>query len=151
VFVCVQAATAPFSYWMRAPLEGFTRLESQALAEAGRLAQTSRSLVVRQRIVSAHSGGGLALRNAVVAGELRADRIELLDSAYGDWAQVVTRWALAQPAGSGPLIVAWHTPGSTTTNDLDIARMAPAIVTVYASPVSHGAIPGRFLGTSLDR
>jgi hypothetical protein len=151
VFVCPQAASAPFSYWMLAGRESFAGLGREAEAEALRLAGGAVGrLDVRARIVSAHSGGGLALRNAVTAGEFRADYVELLDCAYGDWAQVVVRWALGLPAGGRPYFEAWHTPGSTATHDQEIARMAPALVTIHASPVGHGAIPGRFLATALD-
>jgi hypothetical protein len=86
----------------------------------------------------------------VTAGEFQADHVELLDCAYGDWAQVVVRWALGFPVARRPHFEAWHTPGSTAANDADIARMAPSIVTIHASPVVHGAIPGKFLGTALD-
>jgi hypothetical protein len=152
VFICPQAAAAPFSYWMNAASgESFAGLERESLAEAKRLAGGGTDIDVEDRIVSAHSGGGLALRNAVTSGQFEADEIEFLDCTYGDWGEVVVRWALSLPAASQPTIEAWHTPGSTAANDAVIAAMAPALVTVHVSPVVHGAIPGRFLGTALDR
>ena len=151
VFVCPQAAAAPFSYWMHAPGESFAGLDRESTAEALRLlGHGAMRLDVSDRIVSAHSGGGLALRNAVTAGEFRADYIEFLDCTYGDWGQVVVRWALGLPAGSRPSIESWHTYGSTATNDAALAQMAPSIVTTHQSPVAHGDIPGRFLATALD-
>lgn len=152
VFICPQAAAAPFSYWMRPGSgESLARLEREALAEAARLAGAAgpAAIDVEARIVSAHSGGGLALRNAVLAGEMRADFVELLDAAYGDWAQTIAAWAALQPAAARPLIEGWHTPGATRTNDLDIARRYPAFVTVHDSAVAHGAVPARYLGTAL--
>jgi hypothetical protein len=149
IFVCAQAAAAPFSYWMRAP-ESFARLEAEALLVARDLLGGRAPALIASRIVAAHSGGGLALKNAVLAGTMRADRIELLDASYGDWAQAIAAWAAAQPGG-GAHIEAWHTPGSTRTNDLDIARRYPGIVEVHDSAVSHGAVPARYLGTALDR
>lgn len=145
VFVFPQAASAPFGYWMRSP-ESFSSLEAGSLAIARDLLGGQAPAWIYRRIVSCHSGGGLALRNAVTANTFRADRIELLDSAYGDWAQVTAAWA----ARSGARIEAWHTPGSTTTNDLDIARRWPSIATVHASAVGHSAVPTRYLGTALD-
>ena len=147
LFVFPQAAAAPFGYWMSAP-EDFSALEAEAtLALRDLLA--GRAPTIARRIVSAHSGGGLAIRNAIAARTFRADRLELLDSAYGDWAQVTAAWAARQPSPSP--IDAWDTPGTTRVNDADIARRYPALVTVHASPVSHGEIPARFLGTALAR
>ena len=51
---------------------------------------------VKERVVSAHSGGGAALASALSnvpgGGGLRADRLELLDSLYGS-EDAVARWA----------------------------------------------------------
>ncbi len=153
IFVFPQAAAAPFGYWM-APSEDFLWLEGQALLVARDLLGGRWPGAIVSRIVAAHSGGGLALKNAVVWNAFQADRIELLDSAYGDWAQVVASWAAAERAGvaypTGPTIEAWHTPGSTRTNDLDIAARYPSFVTVHASAVGHGDVPTRYLGTALD-
>jgi hypothetical protein len=149
LFVFPQAASAPFRYWMAAP-EDFASLEAEATLLARDLLSGRAPAPFARRVVSAHSGGGLALRNSVAARTFRADRIELLDASYGDWAQVVAAWAAARPAPR-PTIEAWDTPGSTRTNDADIARRYPALVTVHASPVGHGAIPARFLGSALER
>jgi hypothetical protein len=143
VFVCVEAAAKPFHYWMAAPRESYASLSRDALAEAARLAGAP--LTVRERIVSAHSGGGLALRNAVTSGHLTADRLEFLDSNYGDWGMVIARWA----APRGVPITTWNTPGATRVNDEAIRAAFPAIVTVNHSPVGHHQIPGKLLGATL--
>jgi peptidoglycan hydrolase-like protein with peptidoglycan-binding domain len=148
IFVFPQAAAPPFSYWM-APPEDFAAMESEALLLARDLLGGRWPAGVSERIVSAHSGGGLALKNAVRAGAFRANRIEFLDCTYGDWGEVVAAWAAAAPPGTIS-IEGWHTSGSTERNDLDLARRYPAIMTVHRSAVSHGEIPARYLGTALD-
>lgn len=146
IFVCPEAGAKPFHYWMKGP-ESFRRLEEVALGEAARLIGTT--ITIDRRIVSAHSGGGLALRNAVVSGQFAAHRIEFLDCNYGDWGMVIANWAAAQPAGQRPPITTWNTPGPTRTHDAEIKRRHPALVTVNASPVGHHDIPGRLLGAVL--
>jgi hypothetical protein len=85
----------------------------------------------------------------VNSGQFQADRIELLDSSYGNWSQNVARWAMRQPEGRRPRIESWNTAGDTRRHDEEVRRIAPDLVTVHASPVGHGAIPGRFLGSTL--
>lgn len=149
VFVCPEAAQPPFGYWMKPPRESYQALQQQALGEAARMA--GQPITVDKRIVSAHSGGGLALRNAVTSNQFAADRIEFLDCNYSDWGAVITRWAKSQPEGSRPPIESWNTAGDTRRHDAEIKALAPDLVTVHQSPVGHGAIPGRFLGTGLSQ
>ena len=146
IYVCPEAASAPFHYWMAAP-ESFTRLEREGLAEAARLA--GRTLTIGRRVISAHSGGGLALRNAVTEGQIEAERFEFLDCNYGDWGMVVADWCAEQPAGHRPDIQAWDTPGPTRTHDAEIKAAHPDLVTVQESPVGHFDIPGKLLGATL--
>ncbi len=150
VFVLPQAGSKPFSYWMKPPRESGAALEREALGEAARLAGAP-SLEIGERVLSAHSGGGLALKNLVQAGEARADRIEFLDATYGDWGHVVARWAAAQPEGRRPRIDSWTTPGDTRNHDREIARIAPGVFHAHDSPVGHSAVPGRFLGASIGQ
>jgi hypothetical protein len=82
---------------MKAPAENYRDFMDQALEEAARLAGAE--LKVSKRVVSAHSGGGLTLRNAIKSGNFKADKIELLDANYGDWGMVMTNWAKQQTAG----------------------------------------------------
>lgn len=141
LFVIPQAADKPFGYWMAAP-ESFAQLEAESIKVAAYL--LPRRPDVRKRIVDAHSGGGLALRNAAASGELRADKINLLDSAYGDWAQVVTQWAGAK----GAKVESWYTDHSNVArNNLEIAALAPAVVTIHEVSIRHGEIPGVYCGT----
>jgi hypothetical protein len=145
VVIAVEAAAKPFTYWMTPPREGFAALQRQAVGEAARLA--GQSLTIASRVVSAHSGGGLALRNAVVSGQFAADALEFLDCNYGDWGMVIARWAAAQP--HRPRIATWNTPGPTRVHDGEIKAAFPDLVTVTESPVGHHQIPGRLLGATL--
>jgi hypothetical protein len=140
LIVVPRAAEDPFNTWLRAP-ESFTALERQAVGEAARLSGVT-ELSVSIRIVSAHSGGGVALKNAAKQGDLRADKINLLDSAYGSWAEVVTRWALAQPVNQRPRLETWHTPHQALAHRR-IKAMAeeagvPELVTVHDENEEHG-------------
>lgn len=146
VFVCPEAGTKPFHYWM-APPESFAALTHEALGEAARLAGAT--ITVDTRVVSAHSGGGLALRNAVTARTFAAEKIEFLDCNYTDWGMVIADWAAAQPAGHRPPISTWNTPGPTRTHDEEIRKAHPDLVTVHPSPVGHFQIPGKLLGAML--
>lgn len=145
VVACVEAADKPFGYWMTPPRESFRGLMAQVLEEATRLA--GRELAIWSRVVSAHSGGGLALRNAVVSGQFAAEGLEFLDANYGDWGMVIAKWANAQ--GVKPPITTWNTPGPTRVHDAEIKRAFPALVTVNESPFGHFDIPGKFLGATL--
>ncbi len=141
LFVVPQAADKPFGYWMAAP-ESFAQLEAESIRVAAFLLPRRPEIV--RRIVDAHSGGGLALRNAVASGELRADKINLLDAAYGDWAQVVAQWADTRKIR----VESWYTDHSSVArNNLEIAALAPGVVTIHESKEKHGAIPGLYLGT----
>lgn len=147
VVVCVEAAAKPFSYWMVPPRETFSGLMTQVQGEAERLA--GRKLTVAARIVAAHSGGGLALRNAVASGQFAADGLEFLDCNYGDWGMVIAQWAADQAPGRRPPIATWNTPGPTRVHDEEIRKAFPDLVTVTLSPVGHFEIPGKFLGATL--
>lgn len=147
LFIAPEAAAKPFRYWMTAPRESFTLLDRDALAEASRL--VGQQITVGERIVSAHSGGGLALRNAVTSRQLRANRLEFLDSNYGDWGMVIATWAASQPEGNRPFIETWNTPGPTRLHDAQIKAAHPTLVTVNESPVGHFDIPGKLLGATL--
>jgi hypothetical protein len=65
-------------------VQSVTRSADDALLAAG---LSPRSLTIKERVVSAHSGGGRALGYAMAntpdGSGLRADRIELEDCAYG--------------------------------------------------------------------
>jgi hypothetical protein len=150
VFVIPQAAKPPFSYWMKTPNEDYGDFMNQSLSEAARLSGVS-SLQVSERVVAAHSGGGLALKNAITSGNFKADKIELLDANYGDWGMVMTKWAQKFPAGQKPHITAWDTAGSTRTHDAEILKAAPDIVTVHQSAVGHNDIPGEYFGGTVNQ
>jgi hypothetical protein len=91
VVVCPEAASAPFGYWMAPPRESLAELSRQALEVAANL--VGQTITIQQRVVSAHSGGGLALRNAVSSGQMAADALEFLDCNYGNWGAVIADWA----------------------------------------------------------
>lgn len=145
VIACVEAADKPFGYWMTPPRESFSNLMRQVLEEANRVA--GRELVIRSRVVSAHSGGGLALRNAVTAGQFAADGLEFLDCNYGDWGMVIAQWANKQTPRTP--ITTWNTPGPTRQHDAEIKARFPAFVTTNESPFGHFDIPGKLLGATL--
>jgi len=147
VFVMPQAADHPFNYWMKPPKESYDQLMKDALGEAARMAGVP-SLTVGERVVAAHSGGGLALKNVVAAGQMKADKLELLDCTYGSWGQDVARWAMRQPEGRRPRIESWVTPGDTTKNDAEIERIAGPIFRSHRSPVGHSDIPAKLLGAT---
>ena len=141
VFAFPQGGPHPFGYWM-APPESFRETSREALEVAGVLA--GRRLTVTRRLVDAHSGGGLAVRNAAVTGELDADKVNLIDAAYGAWAQVITAWALDRP---GTRIESWFTcHSSVPANNAEIARLAPRIVTLHESTERHNDLPRLVLG-----
>jgi hypothetical protein len=150
IFVIPQAANPPFSYWMKPPKESYTDLMSQALGEAARMAKVP-SLKISERIVAAHSGGGLAIRNVVTSGQMQADKIELLDANYGDWGAVMTKWAMKVPEGKRPHITAWDTAGDTRTHDGEIAKLGPDVVTVSKSTVVHNSVPAKYFGSTIDQ
>lgn len=147
VFVCPEAGAKPFHYWMKAPGESYRGLAEAGLGEAAR--RVGQALTFDRRIVSGHSGGGLALRNAVVSGQFVADRLEFLDCNYGDWGMVIADWAAGRPVGQRPPITTWNTPGPTRDHDGEIQRKHPSLVTVNHSPFGHHDIPGRLLGAVL--
>jgi len=147
VFVFPEAARPPFSYWLRPPRESLGSLTREAVGVAATLAGAS-SLVVEKRTIGAHSGAGLALVNAARSGELVADKINLLDSAYGSWSQTIARWALRQ--SPPPRIESWYTlHASQARNNRAIQRIAPRLVTTHrvGSGSLHNRVPGRYFGT----
>jgi hypothetical protein len=94
--------------------------------------------------VDAHSGGGLPVKNAALAGELDADKVNLIDAAYGTWAQVIVLWALQR---AGTRVESWYTcHGTVPGNNAEIARLAPRVVTVHETTEPHDDLPGLVLG-----
>ena len=80
------------------------------------------------------------------AGELEADKVNLLDAGYGDWAQTVARWAKDQP--HAVRVEAWYTShASQERNHRAARRIAPHLVTIHHSRRAHNAIPAHHLGT----
>jgi hypothetical protein len=154
VFICPSTKGAEgFSYWMnRREKESYRRLIEQALAEAARLAGVDK-LRVATRVVSAHSGGGRALRNIVNAGEMQADHLELLDMFYSDWATTTARWA----AKAGVAMFAVWTPhrdrsGRKTEDAVDEVRRlvrSSLLVEKLAKKGDHNRIPKWYVGARL--
>jgi len=141
VFVFPQSGPHPFGYWM-APPESFRETSREALELAGALA--GRPLTVARRVVDAHSGGGLPVKNAALSGELDADKVNLLDAAYGSWAQVIVAWALERP---GTRVESWYTcHSSVPANNAEIARLAPRAVTIHETSERHNDLPRLVLG-----
>ncbi|MGE0711284.1 MAG: hypothetical protein AB7N76_29210 [Planctomycetota bacterium] len=147
VFVFPQAGPPPFKTWLKPPGESLRGIVDGALAAAATLAKAP-ALTITRRQVDAHSGAGLALANAALAGELEFDKIGLIDSAYGTWAQTVARWAAKAP--HGPRIESWYTNhASQADNNREAARLAPGRMTVHpvGSGSLHNVLPSRYLGT----
>jgi peptidoglycan hydrolase-like protein with peptidoglycan-binding domain len=147
LFVFPESVQYPFSHWLKGPNESFAELHREAFGVAANIIGANK-LKLDRRIVDVHSGSGLTLVNAIKSGELVADKLNLLDSAYGDWAQRAMRWALKQP--HSPRIESWHTNHSSQAkNNKKIAKLAPNLVTVHSegSVSEHNNIPGRYFGT----
>ncbi len=149
VFVFPQAGVkVPFDAWMKPP-ESFRALTEQALGEAARLAGAP-SIEVRERTVDAHSGGGLALKNAINSGELVADKVNMLDCAYKDFAQTIGRWAAAHRFAHKPTVEAWYTNHDPQIpNHAQLKSIAGDLVTAHpiGSGDLHNTVPSRYFGT----
>lgn len=153
--VLPQAGAAPFVSWMSArahPPESLAQLEVQALALVAR--RVGREVTVAHRIVDAHSGGNRAVRNAAQSGELVADKLNLLDAAYGTTVADVIVWAERERrAGRPARVEAWFTTASSEHVEFAArhatlrASVAGAIVHDVTRTHEHNAIPRHALGS----
>jgi hypothetical protein len=90
----------PTDRWMRADQnESFAALQKDALQSI--TASLGEAPSVITRVVSAHSGGGSALQNAMSASDFYADKLLLLDCFYetrgNNWWQTIAKWITARP------------------------------------------------------
>jgi hypothetical protein len=99
IVVLPECANAPVNYGWNAPPEyktDWSNVKSQAQTVDDALAAAGIEAPIEQEVVSAHSGGGRALVNAIQGqadgSGLRADRLELMDCLYLDTDSVIRQW-----------------------------------------------------------
>jgi hypothetical protein len=108
IVVLPECASAPVNYGWNAPPEyktDWSNVKSQAQTVDDALAAAGIDGPIGQEIVSAHSGGGRALVNAIQGqpdgSGLRADRLELMDCLYLDTDKVLRKWGGQDPTENG--------------------------------------------------
>jgi hypothetical protein len=154
IYVVPQAAAAPFTYWMAKP-ESMAGLERDALAQAAELAGVTTVDPDPHRIVEGHSGGGLAIANAIRSGELNADKINLLDSTYSDWGSTAVTYALDERAkGRAVQVESWYTDheemGDHNNAMRALARQrhdGDAVKTHNVTAETHNYVPKNHMGS----
>ncbi len=93
--------------------------------------------------VEGHSAGGRVILNASKDGNLRADKIDLLDSSYGNWAsESYKNYHKVNPNAKFNVV---YIPNSPTQRDA-LKLKGQAGVQMIQSRVSHGNVPKTFLG-----
>jgi hypothetical protein len=153
LYIVPQAKGHPFTYWMNGA-ESFAGLQKDALARTAKSGGVP-EVNVGSRTVEAHSGGGLAIANAIRQGELQADKLNLLDSTYGDWGLKAVTWALDERArGHAVTVDSWFTNHSQmVANNRAMTRLAAkrrdgsAIATHDVTAFGHFGVPTRHMGS----
>ena len=154
IYVVPQAAAESSAYdcWMARP-ESIAALDREARAKAAELGDVS-TINVSARIVEAHSGGGLAIANAIAGGELDADKVNLLDATYHDWGSTVASYALDERAkGHDVRVESWFTNHEEMVEHnaamRDLAKGDPgAVLTHDVTAETHYGVPTHHMGTN---
>lgn len=82
-----------YHHWMSKERgESMQRLLGEIRDAAAKLMGTEK-MPAGKVVLKAHSGGGVVFKNAMEAGELKANRIEFFDAMYGNWGDMVAQWA----------------------------------------------------------
>lgn len=93
--------------------------------------------------VEGHSAGGRVILNAAKDGNLRADKIDMLDSSYGTWAsEAYKNYHQVNPNAKFNVV---YIPNSPTQADALRLKGQPG-VTMHQSKVDHSSVPKTFLG-----
>lgn len=93
--------------------------------------------------VQGHSAGGRPIMNAASEGKLMADKVDLLDSSYGNWAtQAYNDYKAVNPNVKFNVV---YIPGSQTQSDA-LKLKGKEGVTLYQSKVDHSSVPKNFFG-----
>jgi hypothetical protein len=99
IVVLPECASAPVNYSWNAPPEyktDWSNVKNQAQTVDDSLRAAGIDSPIEQEVVSAHSGGGRALVNAIQGSPdgsgLRATRLELMDCLYLDTDKVIRKW-----------------------------------------------------------
>lgn len=93
--------------------------------------------------VEGHSAGGRALMNAAKEGKLTADKVDFLDSTYGDWASQTYKKHIEKNPNAKFNVV--YVPGTETQDDA-LRLKNKKNITMFQSNVYHGAVPKNFFG-----
>ena len=117
--------------------------------QSARLVEAPEAMrAVGERIVDGFSGGGKALKNAINSGEFVADKVNILDAAYGDYAQTVARWANAHGDAHRPTVESWYTRhGQQAAHNRAADAIAPDVYSYHVVGISHHDVPAQYLGT----
>lgn len=136
--------TEPTDRWMRADQnESFAALQKDALQAISASLGETPSVVTR--VVSAHSGGGSALQNAISASDFYADKLLLLDCFYetrgNNWWQTIAKWLTARPQTK---VTYFHSTNEYKRVQEFESLVRPTLkdqLQVSRSPTWHGGLP----------
>jgi hypothetical protein len=121
--------------WM-APSHGesLTGLQDEGVRIAGQLA--GHAVTVGSYTVEGFSGGGMPVATAAKAGQLRASKINLFDSTYGDWGDTAVK--LRQPGAKVNVFYTEH------NRERAMRLEGKPGVTLEESTTNHGGTPGKY-------
>lgn len=141
ILVMPEASVSPFSYWMN-PKDGesFTKLLESAKKLVSEILG-GRSFNIGRLQVDAHSGGGSVIYRLAKSGELRANKLTMLDAIYPGWGKPIGEWALSNGVPVDVIYTA-----ETESHARSAHKAAPDLVRLIPSKVRHGAVPGTYLG-----
>ncbi|MFN8673881.1 MAG: alpha/beta hydrolase-fold protein [Candidatus Sericytochromatia bacterium] len=93
--------------------------------------------------VEGHSAGGLPIKNAAMEGKLYANKINLMDSSYGDWATSAYKNMMKNHPDTKFNVI--YIPNSDTQYDAVQLKNKPN-VNMIRTPIGHSNIPKTFFG-----
>jgi hypothetical protein len=130
-----------YHLWMnRGRGESLARLLDEALSAAARMLGTER-VTVGRLVLKAHSSGGVVFKNAVEAGELRADRIDFYDAMYGNWGDLVAQWALRPENARVELGVVYSPHQQAQVRSFRKALSGQRTMHIERARVGHSQLP----------
>jgi hypothetical protein len=130
-----------YHHWMSKDRgESLARLIIEVRAQAARLLGVDH-LTSGRIILKAHSGGGVVFKNAIEAGELRANRIEFLDAMYGNWGDLVAQWARRPENASVEFAVVYSPHQQAQVRSFRRALNGQRPMHIERARVGHSQIP----------
>jgi pimeloyl-ACP methyl ester carboxylesterase len=133
IYVLPEGVLASRWPWPEAGMR-FSAIEQEALAVARDLVGAAR-LSVGRRTIIAHSAGGKALALAARRGDLRVDKLVLLDCFYGRWHEDIARGI-----GDRSVTVDYYRSSNDPALAADFFRRVAGAS--HTTSVAHLALPG---------